>query len=252
MFISSPLEQFEIVPIISSRVGNVDLSFTNSSYLMLINLLFVAFLFRQITLYGKGSLIPARIQTIFESIYEVVLGMASDNIGARGQKFFPFVFVLFLFLLVANLLGMIPYSFTVTSHIIVTFALALTVFLAVNIVGFREHGIEFFGLFLPPGAPFAMAPFLVLIELVSYNFRVVSLSVRLFANMMSGHMLLKILAGFGWTMLTAGGFVMVILHFFPRAVVFLLIGLEMVVAMIQAYVFSILTCIYLSDAINLH
>jgi len=158
---------------------------------------------------------------------------------------------MFTFLLFANLLGMIPYSFTVTSHLIVTFGLAFVLFFGLNVIGVAHHGFHFLSLFLPPGAPLFMAPFLVLIEFVSYIFRVISLSVRLFANMMAGHALLKILAGFVFTMFSAGG-IMYVLHLFPLVVIFCIIGLEIGIAMLQAYVFTVLTCIYINDALNLH
>ena len=148
-------------------------------------------------------------------------------------------------------MGMIPYSFTVTSHIVVTLGLASMAFLGINIIGIRIHGLHLLSLFLPAGAPLALAPLLVIIELVSYSFRVISLALRLFANMMSGHCLLKILAGFAWTMLSAGG-ILTILHLLPLIVIFAIVGLELCIAFLQAYVFTVLLCIYLNDAISLH
>ena len=148
-------------------------------------------------------------------------------------------------------MGMVPFSFTVTSHIVVTLGLAMMAFLAINIIGIKTHGFHMLSLFLPSGAPIALAPLLVMIELVSYSFRVVSLALRLFANMMSGHCLLKILAGFAWTMLSAGG-VLAFVHIMPLLVIFAIVGLELAIAFLQAYVFTVLLCIYLNDAISLH
>jgi len=176
-------------------------------------------------------------------------GMVDENTGKEGQVFFPFVFSIFMFVLLCNVLGLVPYSFTVTSHLIVTITLAGMIFLGKLIIGFRRHGLEFFALLLPGGAPMVMAPFLVRIELVSFNITIVSLSVRLFANMMAGHILLKVLAGFAWTMML-GGTALFIAHFLPLGVRFALYGLETGVAIVQAYVFSLLTCIYLNEVME--
>jgi len=175
----------------------------------------------------------------------------TENVKKNGSYFFPMLFSIFSFIFFCNLLGMIPYSFTVTSHIVITLGLATLAFLSINIVGIKTHGLHMLCLFLPPGAPLALAPLLVMIELVSYSFRVVSLALRLFANMMSGHCLLKILAGFAWTMLAAGG-ALTILHLLPLVVIFAIVGLELSIAFLQAYVFTVLLCIYLNDAISLH
>ena len=169
----------------------------------------------------------------------------------NGPLYFPILFAIFSFIFFCNLLGMIPFSFTVTSHIVVTLGLAMISFFAINIIGIQTHGFHMLSLFLPSGAPLALAPLLVAIELVSYSFRVVSLALRLFANMMSGHCLLKILAGFAWTMLAAGG-ILSIVHFLPLVVIFAIVGLELSIAFLQAYVFTVLLCIYLNDAISLH
>ena len=161
------------------------------------------------------------------------------------------LFSIFSFIFFCNLLGMIPYSFTVTSHIVITLSLAIMAFFSINIIGIRIHGIHLISLFLPPGAPIGLAPLLVMIELVSYCFRVISLALRLFANMMSGHCLLKILAGFAWTMFAAGN-LLTIAHMLPLLVIFAIVGLELSIAFLQAYVFTVLLCIYLNDAISLH
>ena len=190
----------------------------------------------------------------FENVYNVILGMVKENIGGsskRAVKFFPFIFSLFVFILISNLIGLIPYSSTVTSYLIITFAMAIMVLVGVNIVAGRFHGITYFGHFLPAGCPFALYPLIIPIEFISYIFRVVSLSVRLFANMMAGHTLLAVLAGFGWTMANAS-VSLLFLHPLPVFVVFVLVFLETAVAIIQAYVFTILTCMYLDEAINLH
>jgi ATP synthase subunit 6 len=184
-------------------------------------------------------------------MYDFVLSLINENIKQGGLAYFPLIFTVFVFLLSCNLMGMIPYSFTVTSHIVVTFGLALGIFIGVNIIGAKIHGIHFFSLFLPSGVPLIMAPFLVLVELIGYSFRVVSIALRLFANMMAGHSLLKILAGFAWTMFSAGGS-LAIAHLVPVLVIFAIVGLELGIAFLQAYVFSVLLCIYLNDAISLH
>ena len=184
-------------------------------------------------------------------VFEFVQNMAFEALGNKGSKFFPLLFATFTFVFGCNILGMVPYTFTVTSHIIFTFSLGMTTFLGLNIIGLRQHGLHFFSLFLPPGAPLALAPLLVPIELISYVFRVVALSVRLFANMMAGHTLLKILATFAWKMLSIGG-IFLIIQLFPLAVIIAITGLELAIAFLQAYVWTTLTCLYLSDALNLH
>jgi ATP synthase subunit 6 len=244
----SPLEQFEIVPLFSFIVGS-KLAFTNSSLFVLLTIFVIACFFHVSTF--ESTLAPNRWQTTSEMIYEFVQGMLHEALGGKGSRFFPFIFTTFVFIFFANVLGMVPYTFTVTSHLIFTFALGMTTFVSLNIIGFKIHGLHFFSLFLPPGAPLALAPLLVPIELISYVFRVVALAVRLFANMMAGHTLVKILSGFAWTMLSVGG-VLAVASFIPFAIVFALTGLEIGVACLQAYVFTILTCIYLNDAINLH
>jgi ATP synthase subunit 6 len=249
--INNPLEQFQIVPIIPIKSGAIDISFTNSALMMTLATGFFVALSRSVLVDGNGNLVPNRWQSLIESIYSFIQDMVFSNVGERGQGFFPMLFVLFVFLLVCNLIGMVPYSFTVTSHLIVTLALSLTVYIGVTWILFREHGFHALSLFLPAGAPFALYFLLIGIELISNVIRVVSLSVRLFANMMSGHILLKVLLGFAWTMVMSGG-IMILVHLVPMAVVFILLFLETAVAIIQAYVFTILTCIYLNEALHLH
>jgi ATP synthase subunit 6 len=249
----SPLEQFKILPVISLHLGNLDFSLTNSSLLGL--LIFFLFFTLVLSLIDKKSfsfsLVPNRWQAILEILYKAMLSMVTNNVGPRGQEFFPFVFSLFLFILLCNLGGLVPYSFTLTSHLIVTLSLALTVFIGLNIICAREHGIKMFSLFLPSGTSLGLAFLLVPIELVSYIFKPVSLAIRLFANMMAGHTLLKVLAGFAWSLMGCAG-ILFLAHFLPLIVLVPLFALELGVGVIQAYVFTILTCIYLNDAVNLH
>lgn len=250
MTLYSPLEQFSIISLIPFHIGNLYFSFTNSSLFLLLTTAFLAIIFYMVTRNG-GFLLATRWQSFIEMIYEFVVSLVDSQIGSKGRKFFPLVFTLFVFLLFANLIGMVPYSFTTTSHLVVTFGLSVSLFIGITIVGFQTHGIHFFSFLLPKGAPLILAPLLVVLELVSYCFRAVSLGVRLFANMMAGHTLVKILSGFAWTMLSMGG-LLTIASSIPFAIVFALTGLEIGVACLQAYVFTILTCIYLNDAINLH
>ena len=190
-------------------------------------------------------MVPGRWQSLAELSYEFVANMLRDNVGTAGQRYFPFIFTLFMFVLFLNLLGMIPYSFTVTSHIIVTFALAIVIFIGVTIIGFATHGIKFLKMFVPSGIPIALMPLLVVIEVISYLTRPISLSVRLFANMMAGHTMLKVFAGFVVGLGAIGGWA-------PLAFMVAFTGLEVLIAFLQAYVFAILTCIYLNDALHMH
>ena len=242
-FLNSPLEQFEIIPLIK-----FPFIITNATIILLLGTSFFLFFTK---MFNKGFLIPSRMQQIIESLYQSSLELTFSNIGEQGKTFFPFIYILFNFLLICNLVGMIPYSFTVTSHLIVTFSLALTIYIGFNILGFKKHKIHFFSLLLPGGASLVLVPLLVPIELVSYIFRVISLPVRLFANMMAGHTLLKVIAGFAWIMVSLNT-VMFFAHFIPMILLVLLVGLEVGVAFIQAYVFTILTCMYINDALNLH
>jgi ATP synthase subunit 6 len=249
--IATPLEQFEILPLFTFFFYNEYFVFTNAS-LALLFVFFTLVFSLYLSAEYKATVLPNCWQSIVESIYIYVLGMVRDTIGsADGDRYFPFIFVSFLFILACNLLGMIPYTFTVTSHILITFSLGMLTFLGINIIAFRKHGLHFFYFFVPQDAPGALIPFLFFIEVLSYVFRVLSLSIRLFANMMAGHTLLKILAGFAWSMLSIGG-IFFILQLFPLAIVFALIGLEIGIAILQAYVWTVLVCIYLNDALHLH
>ncbi|MDJ0893648.1 MAG: F0F1 ATP synthase subunit A [Alphaproteobacteria bacterium] len=239
----SPLEQFTIKPLVEIDIGGLDLSFTNSSAMMVIAVLLAGMM---LTLGTRGrALVPGRLQSVAELLYEFIANLIRDTVGSEGRKYFPIVFTLFMFILFGNMLGMIPYSFTFTSHIIVTFGMAIVVFLAVTVLGFVKHGAHFFSFFVPPGAPIALWPLLIPIEIISYLSRPVSLSVRLFANMLAGHTLLKVFAGFVVSLGLVGGWL-------PLSFIVALTGLELLIAFLQAYVFTILTCLYINDALHLH
>jgi len=244
---NDPIHQFQIAKIVPIEVGGLDFSFTNSSLFMVATTV-VAAGFLYLTTSSRG-LVPSRLQSISEMSYEFIANMLRDAAGSKGMKFFPMVFSLFMFILVANLLGMFPYFFTVTSHIIVTFALAMLVIGTVIIYGFMQHGFGFLKLFVPHGVPALLVPLVVLIEVISFLSRPVSLSVRLFANMLAGHITLKVFAGFV-TSLGAMGAVGVAGAILPLAMTVALTALEFLVAFLQAYVFAVLTCMYLNDALH--
>ena len=239
----SPLDQFEINPLVNFEVGGVNLAFTNSSVSMVITVLFIT-LFLTLTV-NPRSIVPSRMQLISELCYNFIAQLLNDTVGEQGKRYFPFVFSIFMFVLIGNMVGMIPYQFTFTSHIIVTFALATVVFIGVTILGFVNHGIRFFTFFYIPGVPFYMHPLLIPIEVISYLSRPISLSVRLFANMLAGHTLLKVFAGFVVSMPFFTGVL-------PLTFIVALTGLEILIAFLQAYVFAILTCLYINDAYHLH
>ena len=244
---NDPIHQFQIAKIVPIEIGGLDFSFTNSSLFMVATVLVAgAFLYFATS---SRALIPSRAQSVAEMSYEFVANMLRDAAGKQGMRFFPLVFSLFMFVLVANLLGMFPYFFTVTSHIIVTFALALLVVGTVVVYGFMKHGLGFLNLFVPKGVPGVLVPLVVLIEVVSFLSRPISLSVRLFANMLAGHITLKVFAGFV-TSLSAMGAVGIAGSVLPLAMTVALTGLEFLVAFLQAYVFAVLTCMYLNDAIH--
>ncbi|CAA7618590.1 ATP synthase subunit a [Magnetospirillum sp. LM-5] len=243
---ANPIEQFKIKPIIPLEVAGVDVSFTNSAVMMVISVVLItAFLTLSVR---SRALVPGRWQALAEVFYEFIAGMLKDNVGQEGRKYFPFIFTLFMFVLFGNLLGMIPGAFTYTSHVIVTFGMAIVVFTGVTIIGFARHGTHFLRMFFPEGAPIATAIILVPIEVISYFSRPFSLAVRLFANMTVGHIILKVLGGF---VVSLGAFYVI-----PGVVPFAFLGaitvLEFGIALLQAYVFTILSCIYLHDAIHMH
>ena len=242
-----PIHQFQIHPIIPLHIGGYDVSFTNSSLFMVVTIVLAsAFLYWST---ASRALIPGRLQSISEMAYEFVGNMLRDAAGTQGMKFFPFVFSLFMFVLVANLLGLFPDFFTVTSHIIVTFGLAALVIGTVVVYGFMKHGLGFLKLFVPHGVPVFLLPLVVLIEVISFVSRPVSLSVRLFANMLAGHITLKVFSGFVVS-LSALGAVGVAGSVLPLAMAVALTALELLVAFLQAYVFAVLTCMYLNDALH--
>jgi len=240
--VAGPLEQFEVHRIAPIEVGGIDLSFTNASLYMVVAVAAVSCFMILGT--RRHALVPGRWQSMVELSYEFIAGLIRETIGAEGRKYFPILFTTFMFVLFSNMLGMIPYSFTVTSQIIVTFALASVVFIGVTILGFAKHGMHFFSFFVPPGAPLLMWPLLIPIEIISYLSRPISLSVRLFANMLAGHTLLKVIAGFVYSLSVFG--------ILPLALVVALTGLEILIAFLQAYVFTILTCLYINDALHMH
>jgi F-type H+-transporting ATPase subunit a len=196
-------------------------------------------------------MVPGRLQAAAEMLYEFVYNMCIETIGEEGRRFFPFVFTLFLFILLGNLLGVFPYFFTFTSHIVVTLALTLVVIILTTVVGLVTHKLHFFSYFVPQGVPLALMPLLVPIEVLSYLSRIISLSVRLFANMMAGHVMLEVFGGFV-IMLGGAGLLGLLPAGLALGVNTILIGFELLVAVLQAYVFAILTCIYLHDAVHLH
>jgi len=253
-FFFSPLEQFEITPLLSLAVGMFDVSITNQTYILWIILIALVTLFFSLESAKDGSfkIVPTVWQSFIEIVYNLVLNMVTDSIaGKSAQKFFPLIFTVFLFIVSMNLIGLIPYSFTVTSHLATTLALSLSVFIGINIICIKTHNLRAFSLFLPAGAPILLAFLLVPVELVLYLFRPLSLAIRLFSNMMAGHTLLKVFAGFAWSLMSFSG-ILFLFHFVPLLTLLPLFGLELGVAVIQAFVFSLLLCIYLNDAINLH
>ena len=244
----NPMEQFEVKPIVPLHIGPYDVSFTNQS-------LFMCLVVAAVTLFltlamSRRRLVPSRTQSMAEVSYEFVAGMIRSTTGDEGMVFFPFVFAIFMFVLFSNFLGLIPGAFTVTSQIVVTFALAALVMLTVIAVGFARHGIGFFKLFVPK-APFLLLILLVPIEIISFLTRLVSLSVRLFANMLAGHTMLAVFASFVIALGAAGG-ILSALSITPMFMIVFIGALEMLVAFLQAYVFAILTCIYLNEALHLH
>lgn len=244
---TNPMHQFEISPLIPFQIGGVDLSFTNASLWMVIATVVSIGFFSLAT--SNARMVPGRLQAAAEGAYDFIANLITDNLGSRGKEYFPLVFSLFIFVYVANTLGMIPYSFTVTSHLAVTAALALLIFFAVLLIGIARHGFHFFGLFVPSGVPGWLLPLVVLIEFISFLSRPITLSVRLFANMVAGHVMLKVIAGFSIMFATAGG-VAWAATIFPVIMNVLMIGFEFFIAFIQAYVFAVLTCIYLKDTIE--
>ena len=240
---ASPLDQFQIQPIVPITVGEIDLSFTNSSLFMVIVVVLITVL---LTYSMKGrALVPSRWQSMAEIFYETIANMVRDNVGSGGRPYFPFIFTLFMFVLACNLIGMVPGSFTVTSHVIVTFGLAMVIFIGVTVLAIIKHGTGFLRVFFPHGAPWWTGIVLIPVELVSYLSRPITLAVRLFANMTVGHVLLKVVAGFIAPVGIALGLI-------PLVGLVAITALEILIAVIQAYVFTVLTCVYLHEALHLH
>lgn len=239
---ASPIEQFKIERLIPIKLGSVDISYTNSALWMTIAVVVVTLFLVLGT--RQRALVPGRWQSMAEMSYEFVANLLQEQAGNAGRVFFPFIFTLFMFILAGNLLGLIPYAFTFTSHIVVTFGMAIVVFIGVTVIGFIKHGVHFLSFFVPKGVPAAMLILIIPIEILSYLTRPVSLAIRLFANMMAGHTMLKVFSGFVVALGVLGGWL-------PLAVNVALTGFEVLVAFLQAYVFAILTCIYLNDALHM-
>lgn len=242
---SHPLHQFEINTLKPLVVFGIDISITNSAVFMMAAVLLIMLFFTFGVMGDKNERNPSKFELLVELSFNFVANLVKDNCGDGGRKYIPFVMSFFMFIAFGNMLGMLPYSFTFTSHIIVTFAMAALVFISVTVIGFMHHGLRYFKIFLPDGAPMFLAPVLIPIELISYLSRPISLSVRLFANIMAGHMVLKIFAGFVVGLGVIGGWL-------PLSMTVLLTFFEVFVALVQAYIFSILTCVYLNDALHLH
>lgn len=237
----SPLEQFAVTRIVELNVGGVDVSFTNSSAMMV---LVVALVTLFLTMSTRGhTMVPGRWQSLAELSYEMMAKTVRDIIGPQGRPFFPFIFTLFMFILLANYLSLVPGAFTVTAHIAVTFAMAICIFIGATILGFVRHGFRFLRIFMPSGIPIWVGLLLVPIEFISYLSRPMSLSIRLAANLTAGHTMLHVFAGF---VIALG-----IFGIFPFVFIVLLYALEVIIALIQAYVFAILTCIYIGDSVHL-
>ena len=241
---ANPMTQFEVYRIGPEiKVGAFDISFTNASLFMIVSSLAILIIFNLGS--KKNSLLPNKLQLMSELSYTFVAKMIADTAGSKARPYFAFIFSLFMFVLFCNMFGMIPYTFTVTSHIIVTFMLASFIFIGVTIIGFIKHGFGYLKLFVPSGVPVILLPLIVIIEIISYLSRPISLSVRLFANMMAGHTMMKVFGGFVISLGIVGGWL-------PLSFSVALTSLEILVAFLQAYVFAILTCIYLNDALNFH
>ena len=241
-----PIHQFDLHRIVHINLFGWDVSFTNSAAFMVLTVLLITAFFVYAT--RSRSLVPSRLQSVAEISHEFVANMVRESMGKEGVKFFPLVFTLFVFIFVCNMLGMIPGGFTVTSHIVITAALAVMVFLTVLVVGFAKNGLRFLKLFVPPGVPILMLPLVTLIEIFSFLTRPVSHSVRLFANMLAGHITLKVFGGFVVMLLGAGSFAL--LTPLPLLMAIAITALEVLVAFLQAYVFTVLTCMYLNEALH--
>ena len=242
-------EQFEITRLIPLNLFGLELSITNSTLFLFLTLAFIYFLY--VTNIKNGFITPTRWQSVIEIMFDVINEMTKENIGKKGGIYFPFIFSLFLFILVLNLFGVVPYTFSPTAHIAITFGFSLSIFLGVVLLGIVNHGFNYFSMFMPAGSPLALAPFLIVIELISHTAKAISLGVRLAANITAGHILFSIFSGFVLTMLTAGG-ILSFVSIFPFLILLFVTVLELAVAFIQGYVFSLLTAIYISESEDLH
>jgi F-type H+-transporting ATPase subunit a len=240
---NNPLDQFLVKKLITIDLYGLNISFTNSSaYMLIAGSIVLSYFYLALR---QERLIPSRLQVSAEIVYNIITGMLNQSVGQNGRKFVPLIFTLFMFILLCNLLGMIPYSFVVTSNIVITFGLAIMIFFVITICGFIINGIDFLSVFLPKGMPIWLAPLMIIIELCAYLAKPVSLSIRLAANMMAGHILIKVIAGFCVSFI-------LFFKFVPVPMIVILIGFEICVAILQAYIFTILSCVYLNDAVNLH
>lgn len=239
----NPNKQFEIKKIFNIVINGYDISFTNSALFMLIGV-FIPILFYTLIGYNM-RVIPSRLQMIAEGSLMFIRNLINENIGIKGQKYFSLIFCMFIFILTSNLIGILPFGFATTSHIIITFSLASVIFLAILIIGFSTHGLHFFRILLPAGTPLWVAPLMIVIEFFAFLARPVSLSLRLAANMVVGHILLEVIVSF---ILMVG----VVIKIFPFGLTIILVGFEIFVAILQAYIFTVLSCVYLNDAVNMH
>lgn len=246
---ADPIHQFKIVPLVPLHLGGVDISYTNSSLWMTVGII-VSTVMLSLAM-SRKSLVPGRAQVAAEMLYDFIAGMIRENIGSAGKQYFPLIFTLFMVVLMGNSLGLIPFSFTYTSHVVVTFALASMIFLSVIVIGLFRHGIHFLSLFVPPGVPAWLFPLIIPIELISFLVRPITLCLRLTINMMVGHLLMKVVAGFS-IMMIAAGIGGLIASAFPMLFNVVFIGFETLIALLHAYVFTVLSCIYLKDTVDLH
>lgn len=254
MLFFSPLEQFQLLPLVSCPF--VDFSITNETIILVLIFSFISIIFSSLIFLSQDKktllTIPNNWQAVFEIFFKLIASLVTDNIKEKnGGKFFPLVSVLFVFILSVNLIGLIPYSYTLTSQLVITLTLSISIFIGINILAVKKHGIKIFSLFLPSGTSVTLAFLLVPIEFISYVFKPISLSIRLFANMMAGHTLLKVIAGFSSTMISTHVKSLIVLSYFPLLILLPLFGLELAVALIQTYVYSVLICIYVQDAMSI-
>jgi F-type H+-transporting ATPase subunit a len=250
MCIYNPLEQFRVLPFVNLTAGALDFSFTNSAVYCLLTWATMA-LVQSVLLHKGGLLIPSGYQVVLEMLYNFVFSLANEQLGARSHRYVGIVMTTFLYILTANLMGLVPFGFATTAQLVVAFGLSFSLFIGVTLIGITTHKVNFLSFFLPSGAPLELAPLLVVIEVISYVFRPISLGVRLFANITAGHSLLAIIAGFGWSIGTSGS-LFALLSVVPAMVLVVIFTLELAVAFLQSYVFAVLLCIYLKDAIELH